>query len=164
MSDAVAEREGLNPLRNTWDDIAMPILRALQEMEVEEGGNPFGADVSQIGERLGIDIADVGPQLDSLEHDEFISVEGRDVTSCRPFRHIGVKLLPEGRRALGEWPADPMETLASVLARRLEQVSAAANNEERSRLGTLAEKVRDAGPTIGLKLAVEALRAILGSP
>ena len=51
----VAEREEPNRLRNTWDDIAMPILRTLQEMEVEQGGNPFGADVSQIEERLGID-------------------------------------------------------------------------------------------------------------
>ncbi|MYA85229.1 MAG: hypothetical protein F4Y12_06550 [Acidimicrobiaceae bacterium] len=159
----MAEREELNRLRNTWDDIAMPILRTLQEMEVEQGGNPFGADVSQIEERLGIDIAEVGPQLDSLEHDEFISVEGRDGASYRPFRQIGVKLLPKGRRALGEWPADPMETLAAALARRLEQASAAANNEERSRLKALAEKVRDAGPTIGLTLAVEALRAAFGN-
>lgn len=135
----MAEPRDLYPLRNTWDDIAMPILRALQEMEVEEGGNPFGADVSQIDERLGIDIAEVGPQLDSLEHEEFISVEGRDVTSYRPFHHIGVKLLPEGRRALGEWPADPKEAQASALAWRLEEAIAAANNEERSRPKTEEE-------------------------
>ena len=29
-----------------------------------------------------------------------------------PHRHIGVKLLPEGRKTLNEWPADPIAALA----------------------------------------------------
>ena len=64
--DPVAEPKDLNPLRNTWDDIAMPILRTLQEMEVEAsstGKGGSGATIGQIVERLGKDTNDVGPQL-----------------------------------------------------------------------------------------------------
>ena len=50
------ESEGLakelNPLCNTWDDIAMPILRTLQEMEAEVGDSGIGPHIWQIAEML----------------------------------------------------------------------------------------------------------------
>ena len=153
-------------MRNTWDDIAMPILRTLQEMETEESGTGkgwWGATIWQVAERLGLDINEVGPQLDSLEYDEFISVNSNIPTSGRPHEHMGIELLPEGRRALGEWPADPVAALASALARALEEASAAAANvEEQSRLKALAERVRKAGAAIGPTLAGVAVNAVLG--
>ena len=164
--DPVAEPKDLNPLRNTWDDIAMPILRTLQEMEVEAsstGKGGSGATIGQIVERLGKDTNDVGPQLNSLESDGYVSVRGNTPTSGRPHRHSGIQLLPKGRRALGEWPADPVAALASALARALEEAGAESGSaEERSRLKALAKKVRDAGPAIGLALVVEAAKAALG--
>ena len=153
-------------MRNTWDNIAMPILRTLQEMEVEasstsKGG--WGATIGQIVERLGKDTNDVGPQLNSLESAGYVSVRGNTPTSGRPHQHSGIQLLPEGRRALGEWPADPAAALASALARALEEVSAAIESvEEQSRLEALAEKVRRAGSAIGPTLARVAVNAVLG--
>ena len=64
-------------MRNTWDDIAMPILRTVQEMEVEAsstGKGGSGATIGQMVERLGKDTNDVGPQLNSLESDGYVSV------------------------------------------------------------------------------------------
>lgn len=159
----VAEPEGAEPMRDTWNDIALPILRTLQELEDEEEGNAWGTEIEVLTERLGIDDNQVGQQLESLEDAGYISIKDNAQTFDNPNQHHGIKLRSEGRRELGEWPADPMAALASALARRLDEAStAAANNEERFRLKALAEKVRDAGPTIGLTLAVEAVKAALG--
>ena len=87
-------------MRNTWDDIAMPILRTLQEMEVEAsstGKGGSGATISQIAERLAMDANEIGPQLDSLEYDECIAAKNTP-TSGRPNRHTGIKLLPRAGR------------------------------------------------------------------
>ena len=164
------ESEGLakelNPLRNTWDDIAMPILRTLQDMETEASGTGkgwWGVAIGQVAERLGMDVNEIGPQLDSLEYGEYVSVKSNTRTGGNPHRHMGIKLLPEGRKALNEWPADPLAALASALARALEEVSTeSANDEERSRLKALAEKVRKAGAAIGPTLAGVAVNAVLG--
>ena len=150
-------------MRNTWDDIAMPILRTLQEMETEEGGSGIGPYIQQMAKRLGMDENEIGPQLDSLEYDGYISVASNTPTMGHAHRHFGIRLLPNGRRVLGEWPADPVAALASALARALEEAGAESGSaEERSRLKALAEKVRDAGPAIGLALVVEAAKAALG--
>ena len=150
-------------MRNTWDDIAMPILRTLQEMEEEEGGNAWGTEIDELVERLGMDANQIGQQLDSLACDDYISVRDNAQTFGNPNAQHGIKLGPAGRRALGEWPADPLAALASALARALEEAGAESGSaEERSRLKALAEKVREAGPTIGLTLAVEAAKAVLG--
>ena len=155
-------------MRNTWDDIAMPILRTLQEMEAEAsstGKGWWGASISQMAERLGMDVNEIGPQLDSLEYSESVSVKSNTPTSGNPHRHIGIRLLPEGRKALNGWPADPLAALASALARALDEASTAAGNEdERSRLKALAEQVRAAGPTIGIAALVEAAKAVRGVP
>ena len=150
-------------MRNTWDDIAMPILRTLQEMETEEGGSGIGPYIQQMAKRLRMDENEIGPQLDSLEYDGYISVASNTPTMGHAHRHFGIRLLPNGRRVLGEWPADPVAALASALARALEEAGAESGSaEERSRLKALAEKVRDAGPAIGLALVVEAAKAALG--
>ena len=141
----------------------MPILRTLQEMETEEGGSGIGPYIQQMAKRLGMDENEIGPQLDSLEYDGYISVASNTPTMGHAHRHFGIRLLPNGRRVLGEWPADPVAALASALARALEEAGAESGSaEERSRLKALAEKVRDAGPAIGLALVVEAAKAALG--
>ena len=155
-------------MQDTWNDIAMPILRVVQEMEAEQSGAGkawWGVSVGQIAERMGKSVNEIGPQLDSLEYDGYVSVKSNTPTSGHPHRHMNVRLLPEGRKALGEWPADPMTALAAALARALEEASSEAKSaEERSRFKALAEKLREAGPTIGVAAAVEAAKAVLGVP
>lgn len=91
---------------DTWNDIAMLILRALQEMEAEEGASGIGPHIGQLTERLGMSENEVGLQLNSLAYDRYIAVASNKPTMGRPYRHFGITLLPKGRRALGEWPAD----------------------------------------------------------
>ena len=64
----------------------MPILRALQEMEAEASGagKPWwGISIGQIAERMGKSINEIGPQLDSLEYDGYVSVKSKH-THQRP--------------------------------------------------------------------------------
>lgn len=141
----------------------MPILRTLQEMEVEGISHRRGVHIWQLATRLEMSEKVIGPQLDSLAHDGYISVANNTPTSGRPHRHMGVALLPEGRRALGEWPADPMMALAVALARALDEASdRAANPEERSRLRSLANQLREAGPGLAATLIVEGARLLAG--
>lgn len=150
---------------DTWNDTAMPILRAVKEMEAKESdaGRPWwGVNIGQIAERMGKSTNEIGPQLDSLKYGGYISVQSNTPTSGHPNRHMGVRLLPEGRKALGEWPADPMTALAIALARALDEASSeAVDDEKRSHLKALAEKVRTAGAAPGPTLAGVALNAIL---
>ena len=152
-------------MRDTWNDIAMPILRAVQGMEAEESGagkNLWGGSIKQVAERMGKSVNEIGPQVDSLECSEHISVRENPSTSGHPHNHMGIQLLPKGRKALGEWPADPMTALAIALARALEAASnEAVDDEERSHLKALAEKVRTAGAALGPTLAGVALSAIV---
>ena len=139
-------------MRNTWDDIAMPILRTLQEMETEEGGSGIGPYIQQMAKRLGMDENEIGPQLDSLEYDGYISVASNTPTMGHAHRHFGIRLLPNGRRVLGEWPADPVAALASALARALEEAGAESGSaEERVGAGNSAVVVdlRRCGPILG---------------
>ena len=146
-------------MQDTWNDIALPILRAVQEMEAEESGAGkawWGVYIGKIAERMGKSINEIGPQLDSLEYDGYVSVKSNTPTSGHPHRHMGVRLLPEGRKALGEWPADPMTALAVALARALEDASAESDNpDEQSRLRSLAKQLREAGPSIAVTLLLK---------
>ena len=153
-------------MRNTWDDIAMPILRTLQEMETEASGTGkgwWGVAIGQVAERLGMDVNEIGPQVDSLEYSEHISVQDNLRTSGHPYNHMGIRLLPEGRKALGEWPADPMAALAVALARALEEASAeSANPDEQSGLRSLAKQLREAAPGVVVTLILEGATRLAG--
>ena len=160
--DAVAKPTEQNSERDTWNDIAIPILRTLQRIEDEADGTAPAADIDGLAARLGVGVNQIGPQLNSLAHDEYIAVRGNRPTSGRPHRHFGITLLPEGRRALGEWPASPMAALASALARALDEASAASSTpEDQSRLKGLADKARRAGAAISPALLAEAVKALL---
>ena len=142
----------------------MPILRVLQELENEEDGNAWGTDIEVLAERLGMDANQIGQQLDSLEYDGYISVKDNAQTFGNPNGHYGVKLLPEGRRELGEWPADPMTALAVALARALEEASDMSGiPDEQSRLRSLAKQLREAGPGIAVTLILEGAKLLGGS-
>ena len=47
-------------MQDTWNNIALPILRTLQELEGEEEGNAWGTDIEVLTERLGIDANQIG--------------------------------------------------------------------------------------------------------
>ena len=144
---------------DTWNDIAMPILRTLQELEGEEDGNAWGTDIDVLTERLGIDANQLGQQLESLEDAGYISIRDNAQTFGNPNAHYGIKLRSEGRRELGEWPADPMAALAAALARALEEASdTAATPDEQSRLSSLAREIREAGPGIAVTLLLEGVK------
>ena len=145
-------------MQDTWNNIALPILRTLQELEGEEEGNAWGTNIEVLTERLGIDANQIGQQLESLEDACHISIKDNAQTFSNPNKHYGIKLLSEGRRELGEWPADPMAALAVALARALEEVSAKSGSpEEQSRLKALAKQLREAGPGIAVTLLLEGI-------
>ena len=100
----------------------------------------------------------MGSQLESLEDACHISIKDNPQTFGNPNEHYGIKLLSEGRRELGEWPADPMAALAVALARALEEASAKSGSpEEQSRLRALAKQLREAGPGIAVTLLLEGI-------
>ena len=95
----------------------MPILRAVQEMEAEASGAGkawWGVTIGQIAERMGKSVNEIGPQLNSLACNGYIAVASNTPTMGHPHRHSGITLLPKGRRALGEWPADKQLDSAAV--------------------------------------------------
>ena len=146
-------------MQDTWNDIAMPILRTLQELEGEEEGNAWGTEIDVLTERLGIDANQIGQQLESLEDARYISIKDNAQTFGNPNGYYGIKLLSEGRRELGEWPADPMAALAIALARALEEASAKSDSpDEQSRLRALAKQLREAGPGIAVTLLLEGIK------
>ncbi len=72
------------------------------EAEQSGAGKPWwGVSIGQIAERVGKSVNEIGPQLDSLADDGYVSVKCNTPTSGHPHRHMGVRLLPEGRKALG---------------------------------------------------------------
>ena len=145
-------------MQDTWNNIALPILRTLQELEGEEDGNAWGTGIEVLTERLGIDANQIGQQLESLEDARHISIKDNPQTFGNPNEHYGIKLLSEGRRELGEWPADPMAALAVALARALEEASAKSGSpEEQSQLRALAKQLREAGPGIAVTLLLEGI-------
>ena len=146
-------------MQDSWNDVAMPILRTLQKLEGEEEGNAWGTEIDVLTERLGIDANQIGQQLESLEDAGYISIKDNAQMFGNPNQHYGIKLRSEGRRELGEWPADPMAALAVALARALEEASAKSSSpDEQSRLMELAKQLREAGPGIAVTLLLEGIK------
>ena len=87
---ATAEPKEPNPVQDTWNDIAMPIPRTLQELEGEEEGNVWGTDIEVLTGRLGIDANQIAQQLESLEDARFISIKDNAQTFGNPNGHYGI--------------------------------------------------------------------------
>ena len=145
-------------MRTTWNEIAPPILRTLQEMEGEEGGIPHGAQIGAIAERLRKEEAEIAPQLESLADGGYLSIRDNAATFGNPYGHYGIKLGAIGRQALGEWPTNPVEALATALH---DAAFESGSPEERSRFQTLAKRMRQAGEGLKPVVVAAALEAPL---
>ena len=128
-------------MKDARDDIAVSVLRVLQEMEDNGGSRAWGADIEAITERLSIDVSQIGQQLDALADAGYISVKGNTESFGDPNGHYGIKLLPEGRAASGP-----------------EATSAESDDPaKQSRLKSFAQQFREDAPDTAANFLLESL-------
>lgn len=127
-------------MEETWRARDLPVLVAAAEL-LERS---YLVTVSDIGERTGLDQGDVARSLEALNptHVDFRRTEtGGDPT----FWYV-LKITPEGRRALGQWPSP--EGLVNQLVKGLRDAAMRDRDSVRqSQLievaGMLAGPIRD---------------------
>lgn len=138
-------------VEDTWRTRDMPVLSAAVELL----DRSYMVTVSDIAGQTGLDQAAVARSLDALHptHVDFRKTEtGGDPT----FWYV-LKVTPEGRRAVGQWPT--AEGLVDLLIRALRDATLREKDSERQLqlhqvTSLLAESVRD--------VAIRAARTVVG--
>ncbi len=118
----------------------MPVLSAAVAL-LE---NSYMVTVSDIAERTGLDQADVARSLDAMDP-TYVDFRKTETGGDPTFWYV-LKVTPEARRAVGQWP-----TAESLIDRLAQAFRDAADREEdmgrqyqlRQAAGLLAETVRD---------------------
>ncbi len=118
----------------------MPVLSAAVAL-LE---NSYMVTVSDIAERTGLDQADVARSLDAMDP-TYVDFRKTETGGDPTFWYV-LKVTPEARRAVGQWP-----TAESLIDRLAQAFREAADREEdmgrqyqlRQAAGLLAETVRD---------------------
>lgn len=142
----------------TWPEREGPILEAIAQAE-ETGG-----DVDRAARQAVLDLDDGLYQRTvlALHEDGYIEVER--ITSAWG-GVVGIddlRLLPKGRRAVGQWPSgDAGDVLLSLLQAAHDQE---ANPDRKGRLGRVIEGLGGMGKTFVTDLAVSIAKGVAGVP
>ena len=85
----------------TWDELEIPILRALADME--DAGAP---EISQqdVAQAVGLPLPRVHLGLRRLVRAEYLSAEEYRSGAGGPAQYLKIELLERGLRAAGAWP------------------------------------------------------------
>ncbi|HTS99950.1 MAG TPA: hypothetical protein VMI33_25380 [Streptosporangiaceae bacterium] len=127
-------------MEDTWGVREMPVLSAAVAL-LEHS---YMVTVSDIAERTGLDQADVARSLDAMDP-TYVDFRKTETGGDPTFWYV-LKVTPEARRAVGQWP-----TADSLIDRLAQAFREAADREEdmgrqyqlRQAAGLLAETVRD---------------------
>jgi len=127
-------------VEDTWGVREMPVLSAAVAL-LEHS---YMVTVSDIAERTGLDQADVARSLDAMDP-TYVDFRKTETGGDPTFWYV-LKVTPEARRAVGQWP-----TADSLIDRLAQAFREAADREEdmgrqyqlRQAAGLLAETVRD---------------------
>ena len=135
----------------TWDELEQPILEAVAELEDELARVHLRDVVARSGlpaERVKIGVGRLLP-TDLIEGNVLPGDGDR-------LNHVaGLRLLPRGRQAVGQWPsADPAEAFLELLTQR---IATEDDPEDRGRL----EKLRDSAGQVGKGVATSVLTAFV---
>jgi DNA-binding MarR family transcriptional regulator len=142
--------EELAEVEDTWSSREIPVLGAVVTL-LERS---YMVTVSDVADQTGLDQADVARALDAL-HPTHVDFRRTETGGDPRFWYV-LKVTPEGRRAVGQWPT--AESLIDRLATALREAAEQEQDPERQfQLGhaasLLSDSVRDA--------AVAAAAAIL---
>lgn len=136
----------------TWDSIAVPILKAIAEAELEGSRANFDAVVS----RVGVDRSKVERELRALMADGY--VDGIDASSSAGFNAIELRLLPRGKQIVGEWPS--ADDLVRVV---IEKVDVLIREQSDPGVRSGLEKLKDGILSIPSSVAAALLADLLRS-
>ena len=137
----------------TWGPREMPVLSAVVAL-LEQS---YMVTVSDIAERTGLELAEVARSLDTLDP-TYVDFRKTETGGDPTFWYV-LKVTPEARRAVGQWPT--AESLVDQLAQAFRD---AADNEDdperhyqlRQAAGLLESGIRD--------VAIQIASAITGPP
>ncbi len=145
-----------HPNDDTWYSRAVPILRAVREVEGTD--ESYVLQIGSLADRTGLDPNHIVVEVERLIDDGFLAgklaklMTGGDV---RPWHVNNARLAPSGARALGLWPSnDPYEALLALLERR---VTEAPDEDTRSKLRKVRDTIAGLGRDVGSNLIANVL-------
>lgn len=138
-------------VERSWEQLEQPILEAIGELEDVEPRVSV-RDVAQHAD-IPVERVKIGVRrllrTDLLEGKELIGDGGQT------YEAAGLRLLPKGRQAVGQWPSsDPREALLQLLS---ERIAVESDPEERGRL----EKLRDSAGQVSKGVATSLITALV---
>jgi predicted transcriptional regulator len=138
-------------VEDTWKARDLPVLGAVVAL-LESS---YMVTVSDIAGRTGLDQAEVARSLDAL-HPTHVDYRKTETGGDSRFWYV-LKVTPEGRRAVGQWPT--AESLVDHLVRAFRDAASTEQDTERQyqlsqAAGLIGETLRD--------VAVQAAAAIVG--
>jgi hypothetical protein len=141
-------------VQDTWNSRELPILEAMleaSEMGLDQAGAARDA-VPDLADSLYVET------IAALAEDDYIAAHIRrnangDILIAYPER-----LLPKGRRAVGQWPSNDA---AEQLDRLLERLEAdAADPEQKRRFARVREALADLGKDLVARTIAELIRSM----
>jgi hypothetical protein len=127
-------------VEDTWGVRDVPVLNAVVELL----NHSYMVTVSDIGERTGLDLAEVARSLDAMDP-TFVDFRKTETGGDPRFWYVN-RVTPEARQAVGQWP-----TAEGLIDRLVKAFSDAADHEQdaerhyqlRQAAGLLGETVHD---------------------
>ncbi len=124
-------------VERSWETLERPILEAVAELEDEKRH----VSLHDVAERTGRPTEHVAIGVRRLFDTNLL--DGKELPGAKPYEARGLRLLPQGRQVVGQWPSsDPAEAFLELLAQR---IATEEDPEERGRL----ERLRDSTGEVG---------------
>ncbi len=121
-------------VERAWEQRALPILEAVAAREAEGRRPSFDEVVTD----TSLDRGQCAREVLSLVEDGYITAI--DAGSASGADWVSIRLAPRGRRAVGEWPADPVDAFIGAIEQAIARTDDPA---ERGRLEKLRGAVVD---------------------
>ncbi|MFI6249029.1 hypothetical protein [Streptomyces sp. NPDC051016] len=145
-------------MENTWTTRDLPVLQAIVEFLDEKIGFET-PELSDISERTGIAVDDVGRAAQALKSDGLIELR-TSVGECGSWDVLGVS--GDARRLVGQWPT--AEQFVDAVAQQLQQAADAETDQEaRSGLRELANSARGAARDVFVDVTAALISRQMGA-
>jgi hypothetical protein len=141
--------------RSTWNSIEVPPLLAVRSGELSTDRSMFIADDAARGAGID-DISLATRRMRALAEDGYVAFDDDGGLVAGPGFYIGLRLTGQGRRAIGQWPAEGNEAVDAFLARIEQAIERSDDDVERSGL-----RLVDASRVFARDVSVEVAAAVL---
>ncbi len=140
-------------VERSWEDLEQPILEAVAELE--DTGTDIG--LTALADHTGLPLVRLRIGVRRLFDTNLLT--GLDA-SAEEFYPISLRLLPEGRQAVGQWPSsDPAEAFLQALGQR---VAAEEDPKERSRLEDVQRSAGEVGKGVLAGIITAVVQQVTG--